>query len=136
MRQGGMIVHIKTIKPSTFSFYIYWLTLIQKIGAIMNSNKIMNNMLNAETCKEREEIRVQVCAILMECFKSQKLDESHIGKYDLIEDLGMDSITFIYLMVTIERHFNIVISDEDMLMIRFRNVDSMVELVQRHILTE
>ena len=49
---------------------------------------------------------------------------------DLIDDLGMDSITFISIVVEIESQFDIEISDDMLLLENFKCVDDIVSIVE------
>ena len=49
---------------------------------------------------------------------------------DLIDDLGMDSMTFISIVVEIEFVFNIIVPDDILLMENFKNVDDIVGVIE------
>ena len=53
----------------------------------------------------------------------------------MIDDLGMDSITFISIIVEIEDMFGITIPDEMLLIENFRNVDEIVRLIENETTT-
>lgn len=48
---------------------------------------------------------------------------------DLIEELGMDSITFVQLITLIEAEFNIEIADEDLAAESFSTIASITDLL-------
>ena len=48
---------------------------------------------------------------------------------DLIDDVGMDSLTFVSIVVEIETRFDILVPDEMLLMDNFRKVDDIVALI-------
>lgn len=57
------------------------------------------------------------------------IDEDMIEYVDFIDDLGMDSITFISIVVEIEDRFDIIVPDDMLLIGNFRNVDDIVNCV-------
>lgn len=50
---------------------------------------------------------------------------------DLIEDLGMDSITFITLIVEIEDCYAIILPDDSILMENFRNANQIISMIEQ-----
>lgn len=52
---------------------------------------------------------------------------------DLIDDFGMDSITFISLIVEVESRFNITVPDNMLLMDNFKKVDDIVAVVEQEL---
>lgn len=48
---------------------------------------------------------------------------------DFIEDIGMDSITFITLIVEIETVFDITIPDDILLMENFRDLNKIIDII-------
>ena len=48
---------------------------------------------------------------------------------DFIEDIGMDSITFITLIVEIETVFDITITDDILLMENFRDLNKIIDII-------
>lgn len=87
---------------------------------------------SAPIINNKQLIQDQVCKILINNFGMNGVDSGLICKYDLIDDLALDSITFITLLVSIENHFDIVFDDDFILMEHFRNVDSIVDIITRH----
>ena len=79
----------------------------------------------------KEQIKKEVVSLIAELFKDKGVDSDIIEYVDLIDDLGMDSITFISIVVEIEAKFNIIVPDEMLVMDNFRNVDGIVALVER-----
>ncbi len=49
---------------------------------------------------------------------------------DLIDDLGMDSITFISIVVEIESMFEITVSNDMLLIEDFSNVDGIIQIIE------
>ena len=75
---------------------------------------------------ERNEIKIKVVDILNTLFPNSGIDTSILEYVDLIDDLGMDSMTFISIVVEIEFVFNIIVPDDILLMENFKNVDDIV----------
>lgn len=63
-------------------------------------------------------------------FPDSGVDKDVLEYADLIDDLGMDSITFISIVVEIEDIFEITVSDDLLLTENFRNVDSIIQIVE------
>ena len=62
-------------------------------------------------------------------FAVREIDKDIIPYVDLIDDLGMDSITFISIIIEIEDKFNIVIPDEKLLLEEFRTYENILNIV-------
>ena len=75
------------------------------------------------------EIRDELIVLCMKIFQYSGVDANKIVSVDFINDLAMDSITFITLVVKIETHFNLTISDDILLMEYFRNIESIVDVI-------
>lgn len=63
-------------------------------------------------------------------FPDSGVDKDVLEYTDLMDDLGMDSITFISIVVEIEDVFEITVSDDLLLIENFRNVDSIIQIVE------
>ena len=83
---------------------------------------------------KKEEIKSLVIDLISELLSEKDLDNDIIQYIDLIDDVGMDSITFISLVVQIEDSFKITVPDDVLLMENFKNVDSIVNVVEKEIL--
>ena len=59
-----------------------------------------------------ETIKQEVIELISELFKDKGFDIDIIEYVDLIDDLGMDSITFISIVVEVEAHFGIEVPDD------------------------
>ena len=79
---------------------------------------------------ERNEIKIKVVDILNTLFPTSGIDTSILEYVDLIDDLGMDSMTFISIVVEIEFVFNIIVPDDILLMENFKNVDDIVGVIE------
>lgn len=78
----------------------------------------------------RENIKESVIDLLSEVFAEFEFDRDILEYIDLIDDAGMDSITFITLIVEIEARFNIIVPDDMLLMENFKNADDIVMVVE------
>lgn len=78
---------------------------------------------------DREEIKIKLVELCSGLFQSSGVDTDLIEYVDFIDDLGMDSITFISLIVELEVCFSIIIPDDMLLMDNFKNVDDIVEII-------
>lgn len=59
-----------------------------------------------------------------------KVNKDVLEYIDFIDDLGMDSITFISVVVEIENAFGITVPDNAMSMDNFRNVDAIIRIIE------
>lgn len=66
-------------------------------------------------------------------FPDSEVETDVLEYADLIDDLGMDSITFISIIVEIEDMFGITIPDDKLLIENFRNVDEIVRLIENEV---
>lgn len=78
-------------------------------------------------------IKNKVIQLLSELFKKNGFDVDIIEYADLVDDMGMDSITFISLVVEVEARFNIIVPDDMLLMENFRKVDDIVAVVEQEL---
>lgn len=79
---------------------------------------------------EKGNIKAKVIKMINNLFPNSGLDMDVLEYVDLIDDLGMDSITFISIVVEVESIFEIIVPDEMLLMENFRNVDGIVAIVE------
>ena len=77
----------------------------------------------------RDEIKEKLVALCAEIFKDSNVDTDLLEYVDFADDLGMDSITFITLIVEIEATFDITVPDDLLLMDNFKNVDDVIKVV-------
>ena len=80
-----------------------------------------------------ETIKQEVIEVISELFKNKGFDIDLLEYVDLINDLGMDSITFISIVVEIEAHFDIEVPDDMLLLEKFKCVDDIVSIVENEI---
>jgi Phosphopantetheine attachment site. len=72
---------------------------------------------------------------IIESLFQEYTNESNMLEYvDFIDDLNMDSITFISMVIEIENKFNIEVPDNLLLMEFFKNLDSIVKMFEQEIL--
>lgn len=81
-----------------------------------------------------EKIKNEVINLIYDVFKDQGYETNIIEYVDLVDDMGMDSITFISIIVELEEKFNITISDDVLLIDNFKKIDNIVDIVNKEIL--
>lgn len=79
---------------------------------------------------DKNEIKSKLIDILAVMFPDSGVDKDILEYTDLMDDLGMDSITFISIIVEIEDVFNIIVPDDMLLIENFRNVDSIIQIIE------
>ena len=77
----------------------------------------------------RDEIKEKLVALCTEIFKDSNVDTDLLEYVDFADDLGMDSITFITLIVELEAAFDITVPDDLLLMDNFKNMDDVIKVV-------
>jgi acyl carrier protein len=78
-----------------------------------------------------EGIKTEVVQLVSELFSNKGYDTDIIEYVDLIDDLGMDSITFISIVVEIEAKFSIIVPDNMLLMENFRKIEDIVNVIEQ-----
>ena len=78
-----------------------------------------------------EEIKTEVVQLISELFANKGYDTDIIEYVDLIDDLGMDSITFISIVVEVEAKFSIIVPDNMLLMENFRKIKDIVNVIEQ-----
>ncbi len=79
---------------------------------------------------EQMDIKQRLIEMLANVFPDVGIDKDVLGYVDLIDDLGMDSITFISVVVEIESVFGIIVPDDMLMIENFRNVDAIIRIVE------
>ena len=79
---------------------------------------------------ENGDIKAKVIEMLNNLFPNSGIGSDVLEYVDLIDDLGMDSITFISTVVEIESIFEIIVPDDMLLIENFRNVDGILAVVE------
>ena len=80
-----------------------------------------------------ETIKQEVIELITELFKDKGFDIDILEYVDLIEDMGMDSITFISIVVEIEEHFAVEVPDDILLLENFKSVDDIVSVIENEL---
>ena len=80
----------------------------------MNSDEIKNKLIN----------------MIQTLFPDSGVDKDVLPYVDLIDDLGMDSITFISIVVEVEDLFGITVPDDMLLMENFRDIDGIIQIIE------
>lgn len=80
-----------------------------------------------------EEIKTEVIDLISELFRDKGFDTDIIEYADLVDDMGMDSITFISIVVELEVKFDITVSDDMLLIDNFKKVDDIVAVVENEL---
>ena len=83
-----------------------------------------------------DNIKAELITLISALFKEKGFDVELIEHADLINDLGMDSITFISMVVEIEARFNIEVPDDFLLMDYFINVDAIVKIIDNEMIAK
>lgn len=76
------------------------------------------------------EIKAKLIDMLDNLFLNPYLQPNILEHVDLIDDLGMDSLSFISIVIETESTFDITIPEEMLLMENFRTVDRIIEIVE------
>ena len=80
-----------------------------------------------------ETIKQEVIELISKLFKNTGFDVDITDHVNLIDDLGMDSITFISIVLEIEVHFGIEVPDDMLLLETFKYVDDIVFIVKNEL---
>ena len=78
-------------------------------------------------------IKPKLITLCTDIFKNSGVDTDLLEHVDFIDDLGMDSITFIALIVEIEECFEIVIPDDMLLPENFKCVDDIGSVIENEL---
>lgn len=81
----------------------------------------------------KTEIKDRVIQIVSNIFEERGFEKDVIEYIDLIDDAGLDSITFVSLVIEIEAEFGITVPDEMLLPENFRQVDNFVSVIKHEI---
>ncbi|MCD7944300.1 MAG: acyl carrier protein [Clostridia bacterium] len=81
----------------------------------------------------KDNIKDSVIDMLSRMFADMQFERDVIEYIDLIDDAGMDSITFISIVVEIEAEFNITVPDEMLLIENFKNADSITNIIEQEL---
>lgn len=81
-------------------------------------------------------VKHELTNLITVIFQNTGLDTDVIEEVDFVEDLGMDSITFISMVVEIESYFEIIIPDGYLRIDKFNNVDQIVSIIEEELKKE
>ncbi len=79
---------------------------------------------------KHEEIKSAVAGVISEVFAEEKIEPVMIDTIDLVDDLGMESITFISLIMALEKKFVIRIPDAMIKAENFRKIDDIAAIIE------
>ena len=77
-----------------------------------------------------EKIKQDIIQIIYNLFNDRGFLDDISDYTDLVEDLGMDSMTFVSVIIEIESKFNIIFSDDMLQIENFKTIEKIVALVQ------
>lgn len=77
-----------------------------------------------------KEIKEKLVNLLIATFPNVSLNKDALDYVNLIDDLGMDSITFVSIVVEIEKIFDIIIPDEILVVETFNSLNNIVYIVE------
>ena len=80
-----------------------------------------------------EAIYQEVIVLISVLFKDKGFHIDNLEYIDLIDNIGMDSITFISLVVEIEEHFGIEVPDDLLVLENFKCVDGIVYIIENEL---
>ena len=75
------------------------------------------------------EVNSEVTNIVYDFFSDLGFEIDQIDTLDLIQDMGMDSITFVSLIVEIEAKFNIAFPDDYLFLEHFSSVEKIISML-------
>lgn len=78
---------------------------------------------------DKVEIKPKLIDMLAMLFPDSGVDKNVLEYTDLVDDLSMDSITFISIAVEIEDVFEITVPDNMLLVENFRNVGQIIQII-------
>ncbi|MCD8315098.1 MAG: acyl carrier protein [Firmicutes bacterium] len=79
---------------------------------------------------KHEEIKSAVAGVISEVFAEKKIEPGMIDTVDLVDDFGMESITFISLIMALETKFVIRIPDAMIKAENFQKIDDIVGIIE------
>ena len=79
----------------------------------------------------KQEIDEKIVQIVAKIIEFEVINKDDIRKVDLIVDCGMDSMTFISLVVELEDIFSISIPADMLLMENFRKINDICSVIEK-----
>lgn len=80
------------------------------------------------------EVKDKIIDILADLFSDAGVDRGVLEYVDLVDDLGMDSISFISIIIELETAFNVQVPDEWLNIEKFRDYSAIYEAVEELLL--
>lgn len=80
------------------------------------------------------EVKDKIIDILADLFSNPGVDREVLEYVDLVDDLGMDSISFISIIIELETAFNVQVPDEWLNIEKFRDYSAIYEAVEELLL--
>ncbi len=80
---------------------------------------------------DRKEIETKLAYMLLELFPDSGVDADIIKYVDLVDDLGMDSITFVSIIIEIESTFDITVPDDMLVMDYFKSFEAILDSIEK-----
>lgn len=77
--------------------------------------------------------KLELLNLIIAIFQNTGFDTDVIEELDFVDDLGMDSITFISMVVEIESYFDIKVSDDYLLIDKFKNVAQIMSIIEEEL---
>ena len=79
---------------------------------------------------ELSDIQKKLREIIKEIISSPELVDN-IGPYDELTSIGINSISFVKIMVAIEQEYGIEVDDDDLDINKFKNLDGLVNYISK-----
>ena len=77
-----------------------------------------------------KDIKEKLVNLLVATFPNVSFDKDALEYVNLIDDLGMDSITFVSIVVEIETIFDIIIPDDILMVENFNSLNNIVYIIE------
>lgn len=80
---------------------------------------------------DRKEIETKLADMLLKLFPDSGVDADIIRYVDLVDDLGMDSLTFVSIIIEIESTFDITVPDDMLVMDYFKSFEAIIDSIEK-----
>ncbi len=77
-----------------------------------------------------DNVKHELVNLITVIFQNTGIDTDVIEEIDFVDDLGMDSITFISMIIEIESYFDIKVPDDYLLIDKFKNIDQIIGIIE------
>lgn len=77
-----------------------------------------------------DNVKHELVNLITVIFQNTGFDTDVIEEIDFVDDLGMDSITFISMIIEIESYFDIKVPDDYLLIDKFKNIDQIIGIIE------